>query len=63
MNQNKSKQSNANHSDQAARKANICHVSKFLDFNVSRTNCDVVSKQRYDGFPSVGDHIHAATTF
>ena len=27
------------------------------------TNRDVVPKQRYDRFPSVGDHIHAAATF
>ena len=26
---------------------------------MSVTNRDVVPKQRYDGFPSVGDHIHA----
>ena len=38
------------------------HVSKFLDLNVSGTNRDVVPKQRYDRFLSVGDHIHAATT-
>ena len=24
---------------------------------------DVVHKQRYDRFPSAGDHIHATTTF
>ena len=39
------------------------HVSKFLNLNVSGTNRDVVPKQRYDRFPSVGDHIYAATTF
>ena len=39
------------------------HVSKFLNLNVSGTNRDVVPKQRYDRFPSVGDHIHATTTF
>ena len=38
------------------------HVSKSLDWNVSGTNRDVVSKQRHDRFPSVGDHIHAAST-
>ena len=30
---------------------------------MSVTNRDVVPKQRYDGFPSVGDHIHATNTF
>ena len=39
------------------------HVSKFLDLNVSGTNRGVAAKQRYDRLPSVGDHIHAATTF
>ena len=39
------------------------HVSKFLDLNVSGTYRDVVPKQRYDRFPSVVDHIYAATTF
>ena len=38
------------------------HVSKFLNLNVSVTNRDVVPKQRYDRFPSAGDHIHATTT-
>ena len=37
--------------------------SHFLDLNVSGTNRDAVPKQRYDRFPSAGDHIHAATTF
>ena len=41
----------------------VSHVSKFLDFSVSRTNWYVVPKQRYDRLPSVGDHIHASTTF
>ena len=36
---------------------------KILDLNVSGTNRDVVPKQRYDGFPSVGDHIHATANF
>ena len=39
------------------------HVSKFLNLNVSGTNRDVVSKQRYDRYPSIGDHIHTTTTF
>ena len=39
------------------------HVSKFLNLNVSGTNKDVAPKQRYDRFPSVGDHIHATPTF
>ena len=36
----------------------ISHVSKFLNSNVSVTNRDVVPKQKYDRFLSVGDHIH-----
>ena len=39
------------------------HVSKFFDLNVCETNGGVAPKQRYDRLPSVGDHIHAATTF
>ena len=39
------------------------HFSKFLNLNVFGTNSDVVPKQRYDRFPSVGDHIHATATF
>ena len=39
------------------------HLSKLLNLNVSGTDRDVVPKQRYDRFPSVGDHIYAATTF
>ena len=39
------------------------HVSKSLNSNVSGTNRDVVPKQGYDRFPSVGDHIHANTNF
>ena len=39
------------------------HVSKFLNLNVSGTNRNVVPKQTFDRFPSVGDHIHATTTF
>ena len=39
------------------------HVSKFLNLNVSGTNRNVVPKQIFDRFPSVGDHIHATTTF
>ena len=38
-------------------------VSKFLNLNVCGTNRDVVPKQRYDRFPSVGDHIHVTPTF
>ena len=42
----------------------ICqNFSKFLNLNVSGTNWDVVPKQRYDKFPSVGDHVHATPTF
>ena len=37
-------------------------VLKFLNLNASVTNRDVVPKQRYDRFPSAGDHIHATTT-
>ena len=36
---------------------------KTLNLNVSGTNRDVAPKQRYDRFPSVGDHIHATPTF
>ena len=35
---------------------------KVLNLNVSGTNRDVVPKQRYDRFSSVGDYIHAATS-
>ena len=38
------------------------HVSRFLNLNVSVTNRDAAPKQRYNRFPSVGDHIHATTT-
>ena len=38
------------------------HLSNFFYLNVSGVNRDEVPKQRYDRFPSVGDHIHAATT-
>ena len=31
--------------------------------NVSGTKRDVAPKQRYERFPSVGDHIHATPTF
>ena len=36
---------------------------KFLNSDVSGTKRDVVPKQRYDRFPSVGDHIHVIFTF
>ena len=39
------------------------HISKFLNLNVPGTNRNVVPKQRYDRFPSVGDHINATNTF
>ena len=39
------------------------HVSKFLNLNVSGTNKDVAPKQRYDRFPSVGDHIYTTPNF
>ena len=38
------------------------HVSKLLNLIVSGTNRDVVPKERYDRFPSAGEHIHAAAT-
>ena len=39
------------------------HVSKFLNSNIYGTKSDVIPKQRYDRFPSVGDHIHVLPTF
>ena len=39
------------------------HVSKCLNLNICGTKRDVAPKQRYDKFPSVGDHIHAIPTF
>ena len=36
---------------------------KISNLNVSGTNRDVVLKQRYDRFPSVGDLLHAPDTF
>ena len=39
------------------------HVSKPLNLNVSGTNRDVVPKQKYDRFPSAGDHIDYTNTF
>ena len=39
------------------------HVSEFLNLDVSGTNRGVATKQWYDRFPSVGDHIHAIPTF
>ena len=39
------------------------HVSKFLNLNVSGNKKDVVPKQRYDRFPSAGDHIQATPNF
>ena len=39
------------------------HVAKFLSLNVSGTNRDVVPKQKYNRFSSVGDDVHATTTF
>ena len=38
------------------------HVSKFLSLNLSKTKKDVAPKQRYDKFPSVGEHFHATST-
>ena len=37
-------------------------LGSWNDLNVTGINRDVVPKQRYERFPSVGDHIHAATT-
>ena len=34
-----------------------------MNLNVSGTKRDVAPKQRYDKFPSVGDHINAIHTF
>ena len=34
-----------------------------LNLNISGTKRDLAPKQRYDRFPSVGDHIEATTTF
>ena len=34
-----------------------------MNLNVSGTQRDVVSKQRYDKFLSLGDHIHVNHTF
>ena len=39
------------------------HVSKFFNLNASGTKREVAPKQRYDRFPSAGDHIHATLTF
>ena len=36
---------------------------KISNLNVSRTNRDVVLKQRYDRFSSERDHLHAAAIF
>ena len=38
-------------------------VSKFSNLNVSGTKRAVAPKQRYNTFPSIGDHIHATPTF
>ena len=38
-------------------------LSKFLNLKVSVTNKDVAPKQRYDRFPSVGNHVHATLIF
>ena len=36
---------------------------KTLNLNVSGTKRDVVTYQRPDKFPSIGDHIHVTPTF
>ena len=36
---------------------------KALDLNVSGTKRHVAPKQRYDRFPSIGDHIQIVPTF
>ena len=41
----------------------LSHVSKLLNLNVSGTKKDVAPKQRYDRFPSVGDHTNVTPTF